>query len=231
MRKELKFLIPMSLKSKVLKSIGGFLRLDEHGRYPVSSIYFDSPRFESYEEKTEGLRYRSKFRMRSYDYNFKPQQNVKIEVKRRIHDFISKRSFSVSPGIAQKFLRGYDWSLFDEYSGSEIISRFRVKRNFFPKVKVSYFRQAFQGAMDLDFRLTFDSYVSSLLPSQSVPRSYFRSPSQLVIPECYSIMEIKTSGPTPDWLLKLVKHYQLNRVSVSKYTLAIDFLNNNSLLI
>ena len=86
--------------------------------------------------------------------------------------------------------------------------------NRHPVVRVKYKREAFE-VPQYQLRLTFDSFLSA--QSQILPFDSW----QVFLPQKV-IFESKHSGVIPKWLNQIIQDYQLTRLSISKYCMAIE---------
>ena len=86
--------------------------------------------------------------------------------------------------------------------------------NRHPVVRVKYKREAFE-VPGYQLRLTFDSLLS--VQSQIPPADWW----QALLPRAV-IFESKHNGIIPEWLSRIIQDYQLSRLSLSKYCMAIQ---------
>ncbi|MCX7005406.1 MAG: VTC domain-containing protein, partial [bacterium] len=90
-RYELKYFLPFDKISELIQWSTPYLVPDIHAQpgsqarphYLVQSVYFDSTTLRLYKEKIDGMRNRSKFRVRSYDPVPGPEAPVFVEIKNR----------------------------------------------------------------------------------------------------------------------------------------------------
>lgn len=95
-RYERKYLVKNELLEALRNRLQAFVRPDTFAlrpnalpEYTVRSIYYDSPTFNSYFEKVEGLKDRKKLRIRGYN---SPEKVCKVflEIKRKLENRIAK---------------------------------------------------------------------------------------------------------------------------------------------
>ena len=95
MRFEFKYLVPMAQYGALRNALQPFLQADRFamqqtdGRYTVRSIYFDTPGFEMYQTKINGIAHRLKVRLRGYNQG-NDDSLVFMEIKRKYEGPILK---------------------------------------------------------------------------------------------------------------------------------------------
>ena len=67
-RHELKYLITREQREQLAQVLPEYMELDTHGddqgRYPISSLYYDTADYKAYWDKVEGHKFRRKVRVR-----------------------------------------------------------------------------------------------------------------------------------------------------------------------
>jgi len=184
------------------------LRPDEHGgSYTVTSLYFDDPADTALDEKLDGLKLHSKFRLRTYNHD---GGFIKLERK----DKQGILTHKISANLSREQLPLTDWQ---QLSGTarELVQQMAAKACR-PVVGVRYVRDAFYHPGS-DLRLTFDRQIEALPPDlnclfdkslQGIPAL---SPGSVV-------MEVKYGQYLPTFARKLTR-VTAPQLSVSKYAL------------
>ncbi|MCP3977274.1 MAG: polyphosphate polymerase domain-containing protein, partial [bacterium] len=94
-RFELKYLLASSQANAVRDDLRHFVDRDAHagptGSYPLTSLYYDSDDHRFYWEKIDGIKFRRKLRIRSYDPSPDPSTMVFVEIKQRVNRVTQKR--------------------------------------------------------------------------------------------------------------------------------------------
>ena len=194
--------------------------------YPIVSLYYDSPDRDCFWEKVEGYQNRRKMRVRVYgslDGRLPPTVFVEIKhkcdgrgVKRRLLCTLDE-AYTVAAGgdIAprQKFL--------DRRLIEEIHSLVKL-RHFQPCCAMRYDRHAFADRdPESDLRVTFDTGIAYRFDRlRVVPDD--RNFSRFLLPEGYSVMEVKVTGTVPFWLTQMIGKHQCILQSHSKYNNALE---------
>jgi hypothetical protein len=232
-RLEYKFIVPNGLVGALRQAMAPYVALDpfsaarpEH-EYTVRSIYYDSRRFDCYEEKVEGFTLKKKFRIRGYDQP-SPEGPVFLEIKRKREDFIYKTRARVRWGEIGSVFPGYgpDAVRLPFAAGSaeaEAAGRFLYnyhRRKLLPVALIAYEREAFYGRFEPNLRLTIDRNVRSRL-FPTLASLYEDSDARFVLPGFF-IFEVKFYMVLPLWVRLLVWRLGLVRSAFSKYSMGID---------
>jgi hypothetical protein len=199
----------------------------EDGLYTIDSLYFDTPSDRFFLDGEEGMAERMKLRTRTYPDT--PGSIVKIEVKRRAHDLISKTSTVVPPEDWAGWLApGRDLSEMPEAS-RRALQTFLALRDRFraaPKMLVRYRRIAFHGRFDDYVRITLDMHIEC----QPMRRLELRGDERRWQPiddpgslgsAGHLLMEVKFQRRPPVWVVDLVRRFGLRRQGFSKYCSAV----------
>lgn len=232
-RLEYKYLVPKSLVDAIRADMRPFVEIDQFAEkqqakeYTVRSVYYDTPKFDCYSEKIEGLKVRKKFRIRGYNI---PDKNsiVFLEIKQKYNNFIDKNRAPLMWNQIDEFLFYPD---LDKYiipfsgNGKEKGDAQRFLYHYYsqalrPAVLVIYDREAFFGKFDKSLRFTFDKNLrSTLFPSLDM--LYKEEQIKYAMPK-YFIFEVKFYTGLPAWIQSIIKRYQLPRMALSKYTICLD---------
>lgn len=98
-----------------------------------------------------------------------------------------------------------------------------------PAVLLSYEREAFYDKYDYDFRMTFDENILWRTEALSLNSPVYGTP---ILDSGHVLLEVKTAGAMPLWLVHFFSKYQLAPVSFSKYGSAYRALTqkNNAII-
>ncbi len=223
-RFEFKYLLDGIQAELIEKEIRHFMQFDghvdkEHGeRYMVRSLYFDTPERTNFYDKIDGIKARRKYRLRTYSST--PSANVPIflEEKNRIDNRVFKYRTPITLDDIEKIASNAGpVALLADHEGNELIQRFVARSltaNEQPLVLVGYFRRAFVSNYDIDFRVTFDSRLSTI-PAHSLFSAVGASMRSCL--SGYTVLEVKFKRRVPSWFHRIIQSHQLRRVSVSKF--------------
>ena len=215
-RIEKKYLLTDELKNELLAKISSMLIPDPYGRSTVSSLYLDTTDFRivraSIEAKNSGHAYKEKLRIRTYGT---PNDETKVflEIKKKYKGVVYKRRISLSHADAMEYILGGA-----KPPDSQIMREIDYAMNFYqgirPAAVVSYERDAF-FVRDLPaLRITFDSGVRYRADDLDLRHG---NGGKILLPEEYSLMEIKTDGAMPLWLSYTLDELEIYPASYSKY--------------
>jgi hypothetical protein len=233
LRYEFKYLVPseqyQALHSAMMPFLrrDGFASLQETGMYTVRSIYFDTPGFEMYHTKIEGIAHRMKVRLRGYNIG-NDDSTVFMEIKRKYEGPILKNRSSAPFGVVKALFK--PGAHFDEYipliKNPDNARRFFYQihsKNLRPVVNVIYEREPFLGKhLDLenDFRVTFDLHLRSVSYPE-VENLYQEAGACYAYPGFF-ILEIKFNHYCPTWVKPIMEDFQLRKEPASKYVGTIN---------
>ena len=218
-RYELKYIITPTM-AKILKarllSVMSVDTLANGGTkgYTVSSLYFDDLDSTAYFEKLDGVRYRTKYRIRVYDYN---DSFIRLERKLKHENMTSKDQTKITKDMYYKIINGE----IDEFIDSkdpllnEFIKDIRVK-NLKPCVIVEYQRLALTYPI-ADVRVTFDSKVRSGLYNYDLFEPNLTTFS--VLHSNNVVLEVKFNDFLPEHISIILSTIPSFRQAVSKFAL------------
>lgn len=235
MRYEFKYLVPSEQYSALRSTLLPFLRPDSfaaqqpNGMYTVRSIYFDTPGFEMYHTKIEGIAHRMKVRLRGYNKG-DDSSPVFMEIKRKYEGPILKNRAHTTYGVVRQLFK--PGAAFEDYA-DQIKNPDNARRFFYqilsknlrPVVNVIYEREPYLGKntnIENDFRLTFDLHLRSV-SYPSVNQLFDESGAVFAFPGFF-ILEVKFNQYCPDWIKPILEDFQMRKEPASKY---VGTINSN----
>lgn len=211
-RYEIKYLMTRRQRDEVLRAMEPYMALDSYGRSSIRNVYYDTPDFRLIRASLEKPVYKEKLRVRSYG-PARGESPVFVELKKKYKDVVYKRRISLPQARAEACLAGR-LPLPDSQIGNEIAYALAFYRELAPAVFLSYDREAFFQRDGGDFRVTFDEnirYRQVELTLNSDPwGTSILSPDQV-------LMELKTSGALPLWMVQTLSRQSIFKTSFSKY--------------
>lgn len=228
-RYEYKFVVPVEKIERLRVLIepymepDPFMKFGDREGYLVRSIYFDTPRYDYYHEKVEGVGKRIKVRIRGYN-DYSPDSTVFLELKRKNNRVISKCRAPLLArevaGILSGDILPSGLSPLGKSPELREDSVFRFlyhyyRDNLSPTVLVMYRREAFVGKYDTSLRITFDKNLTGL-PYPTIgqlfenPRTRYSNPG-------FFVLEVKFSRVFPPWMNRINTLLNLQLGSFSKY--------------
>ncbi len=233
MKYEFKYVVPLDKLDDLRSRISPFMVHDEYMKYggpqgyTVKSIYCDTEDFTDYHEKYSGIKIRKKLRIRGYNTE-DPDNIIFLEVKRKNEKKIYKNRAPVKFKNLRNIITTGDIDSYVENIKGFKAARQDAKHFLFkyyahryrPVVTVIYDREAFHGAFDKSFRITFDKNLRSVIhPSFE---DLYSEENIKYSNNGKFIFEVKFFHLFPSWLKSIVETLKLDLRSFSKYTTCVD---------
>lgn len=186
--------------------------------YGIYNIYYDTPDNFLIRQSLEKPYYKEKLRLRSYYSPAAPDDQVFLEVKKKIGGIVTKRRVSMTLSEAETYIQTRVKPYYERFIDQQVIKELDVFLNFYeniaPRQYISYQRAAFFGKEDSEFRLTFDRKITARREDLTLGRESYGE--QLILPD-QKLMEIKVPGSIPLWLSQAMSELGIRKVSFSKY--------------
>lgn len=220
-RNEIKISINPFDKKILSNRLSHVLRKDKHsgpkGYYKVRSLYFDDLNDTALMEKLLGVKYREKFRIRTYD---NAVSLIRLEKKVKNNNVGYKKSALLTVDECQCLING-DYHFLKkrpEMVCKQLYTKMRTGL-FKPKTIVEYNREAYIWEPGR-IRITIDSNLKTGI--SSVDFLNFAVPMVKVLDNT-SILEIKYDNYFPSHISNLVRLDSRQKASLSKYVLCRRF--------
>ncbi len=244
LRYEYKYFVHNSKIDTLRRMVMPFVTLDKfteqapEKHYTVRSVYFDTPYYDYYFEKVEGLKHRKKFRLRGYNDRGDGSNVVFFEIKRKYEIPIQKNRAPSTFNDAMEIFKCKDVESYIHNTKKFPDAVDNVKRFLFhfyqrqlrPVILVIYEREAFLGVCDNSIRVTFDKNLRGVaFPSVDELYSEERVRSSI---KDHFILEVKFNDYYPSWMKPIIGIMGLRHQSASKYVMSIDtqnFINTKKL--
>jgi len=228
-RYEMKYLVTEIEAAAMTNYIRPFLEYDKYsklqrgGMYPIVSLYLDSSDFRLCRESLFGVKNRFKLRIRSY--TDEPEYPRFFEIKRRINRVILKSRARVMDQDIHSLLKGRRLAPQGYTTDEAALSQFQLYAASIhagPLVLIKYLRQAFESASANRVRVTFDRQLCYKVTHE--PRVYMGGSGWVEndMTAGYAILEIKFTGVYPVWLTRLVRAFNLEARSISKFATSVE---------
>lgn len=212
-RREMKFLLDEEHYNILLGVIPKYMTEDDYGRHTILNIYLDNRNNDLIRRSLGKPVYKEKLRLRAYGQRAEDDTRAFLEIKKKFRGITYKRRFE----LAYKELHDYITNgtapsvrgqVFEEID--YLIRRMSLK----PKIVICYDRVAYYGNDDKEFRLTFDGnirYRRSDLDLRSGDHG------EHLAAQPFAVMEVKSAGAIPLWLVKILSEQKIYHGSFSKY--------------
>ncbi len=219
-RYEKKYMLDEVTFKRLLNCISDYMEPDKYNKngqfYSISNIYYDTDDNRLIRSSIEKPVYKEKLRMRSYGT---PDMSDKVflEIKKKYNGIVNKRRTSIVLEDAYRYMeqgiKPYETECLNRQVLSEI-DYFRSIYELKPKVYLSYDRYAFFEKNDGDFRVTFDTNITT---RRGDVRLESGSYGNRLLPQNLYLMEIKINGAVPMWFTRCLSELKIYPVSFSKY--------------
>ncbi len=156
--------------------------------------------------------YKEKLRLRSYGVA-SLDSTVFVELKKKYDAVVYKRRIAMTEEQAMDYLISRK-PVMDCQVSREIDYCMSHYEHLTPKVLLSYDRAAFYAMDDHNFRITFDENILWRDSEVNLTSGIFGTP---ILEPGQSLMEIKTAGAIPLWLVKVLSANRIYKTSFSKY--------------
>lgn len=210
-RYELKYKISKAQEDFFREKVKGHMEIDQFGKSSIASLYYDTPEYRLISRSIEKPEFKEKMRLRSYGLAT-DESPVFLELKRKAYGIVYKRRVQSTIPLVKKFFDGEG----DICGGGQInheITYFRdLYGNLAPACLIIYDRTAFYEPGG-DIRLTIDNdprYRTEDLNLKSSMEGIS------LLPEGYSILEIKVQQAMPLWLSAILDQAKIYKCSFSK---------------
>lgn len=224
-RYEIKYRISPAQAEEIRRWLPRHMEADAFGEggssmYDVHSLYLDGADWSIYRDTRNGAF--ARFKLRARCYNFLPDSPVFMEVKARQGEAMTKTRAKVSRPDAVHILRGGIPRPEIENPALENFRKEMDRRRAYPRAWVTYRRSAWVGGERGLVRITFDDHIKCGVPTEDMSEP----PRWWPLPEVKGlvVLEVKYNGSYPQWVAEMIRKYDLERKSMSKYRHAVDVL-------
>lgn len=212
-RYEIKYLLTKKQKEIVLQAMKPYMKLDDYGHSTIRNIYFDTSDYRLIRKSIEKPIYKEKLRIRSYK-SVQPHETVFVELKKKFDAVVYKRRISITDREARHcFEQNLPLPIH-----SQIAYEIKYFREYYkslqPAVFLSYEREAFYALNGSDFRITFDENILYRTTDFSLGSKIY---GEALLDENMCLMEIKTAGGLPIWMVNVLSQQSIFKTSFSKY--------------
>lgn len=231
-RYEMKYLVTEIEAARITSYIRPFLEYDKYsklqrgGSYPIVSLYLDSQDLQLCRESQQGQKNRFKLRIRSY--TDEPEYPRFFEIKRRINRVILKSRARVMDQDVATLLRGKLLPPQGYTTDEKALSQFQLyvaSVQAGPMILIRYLRQAFESTSENRVRITFDRELYYKVTGEPCVRLGGTGWQHNDLTTGYAILEIKFTGVYPEWLSRLVRFFNLEARSISKFVTSMEQSN------
>lgn len=212
-RYEIKYLLTDTQKAAVLSVMEPHVEPDSFGRSTIRNIYYDTDNYRLARRSLEKPIYKEKLRVRSYQMAA-PDDQVFIELKKKFDSVVYKRRTEIRERDVAAYLAGRIEAPVKSQITAEIDYFLQFYESLAPRVFISYEREAFFGKDDSNLRVTFDENILWRATDLSLGSEVY---GESLLQPGQTLMEIKTTGGIPLWMVETITREKLKNSSYSKY--------------
>ncbi len=218
-RIEKKYVINSFQHDELISRFNEYMRKDYYSRdgaYTIYNIYFDNDSNTMIHKSNMKPVFKEKIRIRTYDITDSEHCSF-LEIKRKISKTVSKRRIAAPYGELEKFIYNNEVPSSLTKKEKQIAQELSYsinQYNSYPKVFLSYKREAFYDKENDDFRVTFDKDI--IYRYDNVNFSSGNYGKNILNQDSY-IMEIKFENALPLWITRLLSELKIYPTSYSKY--------------
>ena len=210
-RVEKKYMLTREQYKAMLRGMAFHMVPDEHPRYTIGNVYFDTEDYELIRTSLEKPVYKEKLRVRSYGVA-SDDGLVFVEIKKKFDGVVYKRRVTMTAAEADAWLRGGRPPR--ESQISREIDWFMNCYHPAPAVYIAYDREAYAGRENSELRITFDTNLRWRDYEVDLRAGDWGNP---LIRDDQVLMEIKIPGTAPLWLAHLLSENHIVSTTFSKY--------------
>jgi hypothetical protein len=232
-RYEIKYLITEEQFRMIKADLQKHMVLDDFckdsDRYMIYSLYFDTENDDIIRRSLEKPYYKEKLRMRSYTMPICGDDDVFLELKKKVGGIVSKRRVRMTLSQVICFIENGIVPKMDRYKDRQVLAEITDFLNRYPakaKVLISYERIAYFDKDNPKLRVSFDKNILS--GRDNIDFSNENLKGDKLLSEGQVLMEIKCDGHIPLWLCNMLSEKKLYKTNFSKYgTEYQNFFKNN----
>ena len=212
-RYEIKYMLTLEQKEKIVSAMQEYMSLDKYGRSSIRNIYFDTDSYRLIRRSIDKPTYKEKLRIRSYG-QAKSDSKVFVELKKKYDGIVYKRRLDLPCNTAFDWVNGNIANPNDTQISREIQYFLKYYDTLKPKAFLSYEREAYYEKSGGNFRVTFDDNIIFRTEDLSLTSDVYGEP---LLENGKVLMELKCSGGIPLWLVRILSEEKIYKTSFSKY--------------
>lgn len=194
-RYEMKFMLNQAQFDSIIPQLLEYMEPDDHCKngkeYSIYTIYYDTQENDLIRHSLSKPYYKEKLRLRSYRVPATLDDEVFLEIKKKIGGIVNKRRVVLPLREAYNFVDDGKCPDPERLSNKQIakeIEHFLSFNPVYPAVYMSYKRKAFFGKDDKDFRITFDYDILTRREAVCLEKPDYGSP---LLEKGQILMEVK----------------------------------------
>jgi len=209
-RYEIKYIITAEQKQKLLAAMEPYMEPDRFGHTGIRNLYYDTDSFRLVRRSIEHPVYKEKLRIRRYG----GEETAFVELKKKYGGVVYKRRLAMPLPQAVEWLSGKSGGGGDSQIAREIDYFLRYYGSLHPAAVLSYERDAYAARDSSDFRMTFDDCILARQEALSLEDGPWGTH---LLRQDAVLMEVKSGGGLPLWLVRTLSAEKIYKTSFSKY--------------
>ena len=226
-RREMKFLLNEEQFGVISEGIKPYMTADDYGISTVLNIYLDNENNDVIRTSLGKPAYKEKLRLRAYG-TVSDSSTAFLEIKKKFKGIVYKRRLELPYKTLFDYINGEKPEIPEEKRQVFEETDYFIKRlELKPAIVICYDRQAFFGNDDEEFRLTFDGNIRSRRTELDLRKGDF---GEQLSNQPFRVMEVKSAGAVPLWLVKILSANKIYTGGFSKYgnIYMNEIMNNRS---
>ena len=212
-RKEQKYRLNAGQTEAFRQAMAEFMEHDRYATSAIRNIYYDTPDFLLIRRSLmKPTVYKEKLRLRSYG-DATADSKVFLEMKKKYKGIVYKRRIRLRTAKAQAYMADPEAKLEDSQIGREIDYFKKFYGSLFPALFLSYDRESWRSH-DGQLRITMDWNIQYRIEEVDLTKPAYGT--QLLEPGEH-LLEIKSPGAMPLWLVEVLSKNKIVPSSYSKY--------------
>lgn len=213
-RREMKFLLNEEQFGVISEGIKPYMTADDYGISTVLNIYLDNENSDVIRTSLGKPAYKEKLRLRAYG-TVSDSSTAFLEIKKKFRGIVYKRRLELLYKTLFDYINGEKPEIPEEKRQVFEETNYFIKRlELKPAIVICYDRQAFFGNDNAEFRLTFDGNIRSRRTELDLRKGDFGEP---LSNQPFRVMEVKSAGAVPLWLVKILSANKIYTAGFSKY--------------
>lgn len=220
-RYEIKYFVTPEQFNSLRSELEKYMVLDKFcrrtGSYMIYNVYLDTENDDIIRRSLAKPYYKEKLRVRSYGIPTSGEDDVFLELKKKIGGIVTKRRAVMTLSQATHFLENGLTPEMDNYKDRQVLAEiadFLSRNPAKPKVFISYERTAFFAKDNPELRVSFDENILSRRENVHLASGDFGVD---LLTDDRILMEIKCEGHIPLWLCRLLSEMKVYKTTFSKY--------------
>lgn len=212
-RYEVKYLLTAKQKEEILAAMEPHMKPDTYGRTTIRNLYYDTDSYRLARASMEKPIYKEKLRVRSYE-RVRAGDGVFVELKKKYDGVVYKRRIRIAEEAARAYLDRRKTASVQSQITDEIDYFLDFYQTLSPKVFLSYEREAYFNTEPGELRVTFDENILWRETELSLQKGIY---GVAILQPGQALLEIKTPGSIPLWMVRALAGAGAARTSFSKY--------------